>query len=403
VLAEIGGRSRNHERHFTADAHGNHVPRDALARPDSRVELPGNDIHDPPVNRNVDADFGIQREESSDHRGEDEVCGRRRNSQAEQAGGFGTKIVQRFKRCSIIVERRAEPLHQALPGRACSDRSRRALDQTHPDAGLKVRTNSLTLAGDTPSFRAAFLKLFSSSTATRAVVSEKPGTAIASSIVRKSKMVRSDHSILPRWPTSVYVHREANPRPWTRRYRGEVSASFVAGGSPNQTRWRNTMKQSIDQTPFVGVRHVGLLAKDPVSLANFYREVMGMKIVRQTPPDSPNGALAFVARHPEEEDHDIVFVSNAALAHTAFRVASLGDLLACYRKIKEQGVPIKYSLNHAIELAFYFEDPEGHVIEIYWVTGLRDVHEFYAEPIDLEVPEEQLRQEVDHLAARFGV
>jgi len=152
---------------------------------------------------------------------------------------------------------------------------------------------------------------------------------------------------------------------------------------------------------FMGVRHVGLLAKDPASLAIFYRKVMGMKTVRETPPDSPNGAIVFLARDPEKEDHDIVLVSNATSAHTAFRVASLGDLLAFYRWIKEQRVPIKYCLNHAVELSFYFDDPEGHVIEIYWVTGLHHVHDFYAEPIDLDVPEEQLRREVDRLAAYF--
>jgi catechol-2,3-dioxygenase len=162
------------------------------------------------------------------------------------------------------------------------------------------------------------------------------------------------------------------------------------------------MKQTIDETGFLGVRHVGLPAKDPISLAAFYRDVMGMKIVRQTAADSTYGAIAFVARRPEEEDHDIVFVSNPASAHTAFRVASLADLRAFYRRIKGLGIPIRYSLNHAVELSFYFEDPEGHVIEIYWTTGLRNVPDGYAEPIDLGAPEEELRREVDRLAARFG-
>jgi catechol-2,3-dioxygenase len=162
-------------------------------------------------------------------------------------------------------------------------------------------------------------------------------------------------------------------------------------------------KETVRGAPsFLGVRHVGLLAKEPASLAVFYRDVMGMQIVRQTPPNSALGAIAFIALHPEEEDHDIVFVSNAAIAHTAFRVASLGDLLAFYRKIKDHGVPIRYCLNHIVELAFYFEDPEGHVIEIYWATGLPPVPDVHAEPIDLEVPEERLRREVERLAAHYG-
>ncbi len=127
-----------------------------------------------------------------------------------------------------------------------------------------------------------------------------------------------------------------------------------------------------------------------------------MKIMRQTPSDARYGATAFLVRHPEEEDYDLVFFANPTLVHTAFRVASLGDLRAFYRNIKERGVPVKYSLNNATEFPFYFEDPEGHLIEIYWATNLH-IPDAYAEPIDLDLPEEGLLREVDRLAAYFGV
>jgi catechol 2,3-dioxygenase-like lactoylglutathione lyase family enzyme len=182
--------------------------------------------------------------------------------------------------------------------------------------------------------------------------------------------------------------------------------SVAIRGNPRdskQSQRVSTGKETLRGAPnFIGVRHVGLPAKDPAVLALFYRDVMGMKIMRQSPTDAPYGATAFLARHPEEEDHDVVFFSNPTLAHTAFRVASLGDLLAFYRKIKEQGVPIKYSLNHATEFSFYFDDPEGHLIEIYWATNL-PIPDNYAEPIDLELSEEELLRKVDRLSAHFGV
>jgi Glyoxalase/Bleomycin resistance protein/Dioxygenase superfamily len=127
-----------------------------------------------------------------------------------------------------------------------------------------------------------------------------------------------------------------------------------------------------------------------------------MKIMRQSSAAAPFGETAFLARHPEEEDHDVVFFSNGSLAHTALRVATLGDLLAFYRKLVKRGVPIKYSLNHATEFSLYFEDPEGHLIEVYWATNL-PIPDNYAEPIDLDLPEEELLREVDRLAAHFGV
>ena len=146
----------------------------------------------------------------------------------------------------------------------------------------------------------------------------------------------------------------------------------------------------------LGVRHVGVLSKDPAALAGFYCDVMGMKLVRQTQSDHGLGATAFLASRPDEEDHDVVLVASAAAAHTAFRVASLPDLLASYRNLKARGVETR-CLNHIIALAVYFDDPEGHVIEVYWKTG-RAFTSAYAEPIDLDLSEEQLQDEITRSA-----
>jgi catechol 2,3-dioxygenase len=150
---------------------------------------------------------------------------------------------------------------------------------------------------------------------------------------------------------------------------------------------------------FIGVRHVGWGVKDPVALAAFYRDVMGMTVVRQTPADSPIGTTVFLSRHPEgDEDHDLVFFPNQMFAHTAFEVASLGELKTSYREVKERGVPIKMTMNHGVALSFYFDDPEGHNIEIYWLTHVNVRQRFYAKPIDLDLPEEELLREVERVA-----
>ena len=155
---------------------------------------------------------------------------------------------------------------------------------------------------------------------------------------------------------------------------------------------------------FIGLRHVGWGVKDPVALAAFYREVMGMTVVAQTPADSPMGVTVFLSRHPEEEEHpDLVFFSNPMYAHTAFRVASLAELLTFYRQMKERGVPIKRAYNHGLALSFYFDDPEGHMIEIYWLTHVRVPQDFQVQPLDLDLPEEELRREVERVAEQFGL
>jgi catechol-2,3-dioxygenase len=88
----------------------------------------------------------------------------------------------------------------------------------------------------------------------------------------------------------------------------------------------------------------------------------------------------FLSAHPDEEDHEIVFFDNPALAHTVFRVASLAEFLTFYRQNKQLRLPIKFAFNHVASLAFYFDDPEGNMLEIYWTTGVRGARQPIAEP-----------------------
>jgi len=151
-----------------------------------------------------------------------------------------------------------------------------------------------------------------------------------------------------------------------------------------------------------GLCHLGIHAKDPAMLAEFYRDILGMQIVGGSEEDSPVGASTFLSSRPEEESHEIVFFANPDLAHAAFKVASLADLRTLYRDIVERGVPIKTSVNHGVSLAFYFDDPEGNMIEVYWPTQLR-YGQPYAHAIDLTLEEEALLEDVAKLAAREGI
>jgi catechol-2,3-dioxygenase len=55
-------------------------------------------------------------------------------------------------------------------------------------------------------------------------------------------------------------------------------------------------------------------------------------------------------------------------------------------------------INFGVSLSFYFEDPEGHLIEVYWPTGV-PCRPRHGDPIDLTHAEEALRREVAELAA----
>jgi catechol-2,3-dioxygenase len=149
----------------------------------------------------------------------------------------------------------------------------------------------------------------------------------------------------------------------------------------------------------IGVRHVGLSARDPAALAEFYRDVLGLQVV---PMDtSALDATAFLSSRPAEQSLDLALFANPAYQHTAFEVCSLADLRAFHQRVLGRGVPVKIALNHGVSLSFYFEDPEGHLIEVYWPTGVA-CRQPHGDPIDMTLSEEALRRDVAELAARMG-
>ena len=154
-----------------------------------------------------------------------------------------------------------------------------------------------------------------------------------------------------------------------------------------------------ETTDVIGVHHVGLSARDPAALAVFYHDVLGLQVVGGSTADtSAFGATAFLSSRASDEHHDLAIVANPAFQHTAFKVGSLAHLRAVYQRVLGQGVPVKMAFNHGVSIAFYFEDPEGHLIEVFWPTGIAWPQP-YGDPIDLTLSEEAIQRKVRELAA----
>jgi len=143
-----------------------------------------------------------------------------------------------------------------------------------------------------------------------------------------------------------------------------------------------------------GIRHVGLHATNPAASAEFYRDVLGMKIVGGSTPDHPLGASAFLSSRPDEESHDIALFANPEAAHIAFKVSSLAELRSLQARVMEKNIPIRFVFNHRVSFAFYFDDPDSNMIEVYWPTGDLSQTQPYAEPIDLSQPDEALLEKI---------
>lgn len=151
----------------------------------------------------------------------------------------------------------------------------------------------------------------------------------------------------------------------------------------NQARCGNT-----------GIHHVGLHATNPALSAEFYRNILGMEVVGKSGPDHPIGTSVFLSSRPKEESHEIALFANPAYAHVAFKVASLAELRSFHARVVERSIPIKFAFNHGASFAFYFEDPDGNLIEVYWPTGDLRLKQPIVAPLDLSLSDDILLQEL---------
>ena len=126
---------------------------------------------------------------------------------------------------------------------------------------------------------------------------------------------------------------------------------------------------------------------------------MGMQVVGGSDASHPIGATAFLSSRPGEEHHEIAMFSNAKHAHRALKVESLAAWKRFYQKIVRRGIPIRSPFNHGNSFAFYFPDPEGNLIEVYWRTGLEHSQPF-AQTTDLTKTEEELLEELKVLTGQ---
>jgi quercetin dioxygenase-like cupin family protein/catechol 2,3-dioxygenase-like lactoylglutathione lyase family enzyme len=158
---------------------------------------------------------------------------------------------------------------------------------------------------------------------------------------------------------------------------------------------RNPPKEASKGCHNTGIHHVGLRATNPAASAEFYGDVLGMEIVGGSAPDHPFGATAFLSSRPDEESHEIALFANPAFAHIAFKVSSLAEFRSVYARVVERNIPIKFLANHGVSFAFYFDDPDGNMIEVYWPTGELDLWiQPYMEPLDLSQPDEALLEKI---------
>jgi catechol-2,3-dioxygenase len=148
-----------------------------------------------------------------------------------------------------------------------------------------------------------------------------------------------------------------------------------------------------------GLGHVGLFVQDPATMVDFYQNFLGMQVTDRAEDDR----ITFLSARPEQEHHELALAKapdrKTEVQQVSFTVASLADLKAFWRAIKERGYPVDRVVNHGIAFGCYFRDPEGNRIEVYWPTG-KEYPQPHGDPIDLDASEDELLMILNNMPAK---
>jgi catechol-2,3-dioxygenase len=112
--------------------------------------------------------------------------------------------------------------------------------------------------------------------------------------------------------------------------------------------------------------HVVFRTARKEAMVDWYQTVFEAK------PALDNPLLTFLTF--DDEHHRIAIVAmpgleprdprSVGMEHCAFTYASLGDLLATYKRLRAAGISPYWSINHGPNLSFYYRDPDGNQVEL---------------------------------------
>jgi glyoxylase I family protein len=124
-----------------------------------------------------------------------------------------------------------------------------------------------------------------------------------------------------------------------------------------------------------GLHHITLLCADVERSLGFYRNVLGMRLVKQTVNEDDRGArhLFFgdeegrpgtLVTCLEYPDLDEGAVGRGSTHHFALAVESEEELAAWQSYLTERGISTTEVLDRTYFKSIYLRDPDGHIVEI---------------------------------------
>jgi catechol 2,3-dioxygenase len=122
-----------------------------------------------------------------------------------------------------------------------------------------------------------------------------------------------------------------------------------------------------------GIGHVLLRVADEEAAKRFYRDVLGFRVAEQDPEHGGvfmtlgNGFHTIdITQHSAPEAAERPHRGQLGLVHIAFKVDSYAALREAYAHLLANGVEIQRAVDHVCQRSFYFTDPDGNGLEIYY-------------------------------------
>jgi catechol 2,3-dioxygenase len=122
-----------------------------------------------------------------------------------------------------------------------------------------------------------------------------------------------------------------------------------------------------------GIGHVNLRVADQETSKRFYRDILGFVIAEEDPEHGgvfmtlgENFHTLDIGQHPQPEAAQRPKRDQIGLAHIAFQVGSYQALREAYVHLVQNGTRILRATNHVNQRSFYFADPDGNTLEIYY-------------------------------------
>jgi catechol 2,3-dioxygenase len=121
----------------------------------------------------------------------------------------------------------------------------------------------------------------------------------------------------------------------------------------------------LDAAP-IRIGRVTLRVRDLAAVSRFYRDVIGLLLLEDTPARAVLGTglrpLLVLQGDKALRPRDR---REAGLFHTAFLLSTRGDLGRFFAHVRALGIRIDGASDHWVSEAVYLADPEGNGIEVY--------------------------------------